>query len=234
MRRIVGAGLVVMLMAACGGDQKSSTTAAPTSTTLSQAQLDDQKAQGIVLTTADVPGYTVETPDPDEANLLPEACFNGNALLLRIGRDDDPRGALSQNFTDSKDASVGSAVTFAETVEEASAAMAILNAPSFPTCFAADFAKELRKQPEFTNVTATTTRLPALAVGDQSVGYRTTVKSRYTGTALTTYFDFVFVRSGRGFAVVDAVASVAGSSGTAFPNAERIRLVTAVANRLAA
>ena len=112
--------------------------------------------------------------------------------------------------------------------------MAILNAPSFPTCFAADFAKELRKQPEFTNVTATTTRLPALAVGDQSVGYRTTVKSRYTGTALTTYSDFVVVRSGRGVAVVDAAASVVGSSGTAFPNAERIRLVTAVANRLAA
>jgi len=46
----------------------------------------------VVLTVADVPGFTMEAPDPDEAGFLPEACFNGNALLLRIGRDDDPKG----------------------------------------------------------------------------------------------------------------------------------------------
>jgi len=183
----------------------------------------------VVLTVADVPGFTMEAPDPDEAGFLPEACFNGNALLLRIGRDDDPRGALSPDFADSQDAIVGSAVTFAETEDEARAAFTVFEAPSFPPCFAADFAKQMDSLPDFSNVTATTTRLPALTVGDQSIGYRTTLKSRYTGIAVTTYSDVVFVRSGRGVAVVDAVAS-----GTAFSNATRIRLATAVAGRLAA
>ena len=236
MRLAAGGVTAAILLVGCGDDESGApapsgtpTTVAPTSTTLSQIQLDDQKAQRIVLTAADVPGFTMETPEPDDSDYLPGACFNGNAVLLRIGRDDDPRGALSPDFTDSQDATVGSAVSFAETEDEARAAFTALSAPSFTTCFGAEFAKELDSQPEFSNVTATVTRLPALAVGDQSIGYRTTVKARYTGVAVTTYFDFVFVRAGRAVAVVDAVAT-----GTPFSNAGRTRLVTAVAGRLAA
>ncbi len=122
-----------MLFVGCGDESGApATTVAPTSTTLSQAQLDDQKAHRIVLTVADVPGFTMEAPDPDEAGFLPATCFNGNALLLRIGRDDDPRGALSPDFADSQDAIVGSAVTFAETEDEARAAFTVLEASSFP------------------------------------------------------------------------------------------------------
>jgi len=219
-----------MILVACGDEEPGApATVAPTSTTLSQVQLDEQKAQGIVLTAADVPGFTMDAPDPDESGYLPEACLNGNALLLRIGRDDDPRGALSPDFSDSEDAVVGSAVTFAETDDEARAAFIPLSAASFPTCFAPDFSKELQKQPGFSNVTSTVTRLPALTVGDQSVGYRTTVKTRYTGVAVTIYFDFVFIRSGRALAVLDVT-----SSATPFSNATRIRLATAVTGRMTA
>ncbi|HUR23104.1 MAG TPA: hypothetical protein VMZ73_04460, partial [Acidimicrobiales bacterium] len=61
----------VLLLGGCGDDtddkeSSTATTAAPaTSTTLSQAQLDKQKAQRINLTAPDLPGYAQDPPDPN-------------------------------------------------------------------------------------------------------------------------------------------------------------------------
>ena len=124
---------------------------------------------------------------------------------------------------------MSSTVSFAETDAEAVASLAAVSGASFPACFSRAFSEELSEQPEFTSVTSTTTRLPAQAVGDQSIGYRVTSKTRYTGVAVTLYSDFVFVRSGR------AVALVATMKATnPFPNSTRIRLVSTVAGRMAA
>jgi hypothetical protein len=236
--RVAAVGVAgAMLLVGCGDDGESAgsgqpaTTAAPTSTTLSQVQLDKQKAQRIILTATDVPEFTMDSPDagPDSGFLPGESCFNNDPLLLRIGRNDDPRGGLSPDVSDSDDGTVSSTATFAETDAEAVASLAALSGASFPACFARAFSEELDKQPDFTSVTSTATRLPAQAVGDQSIGYRVTSKTRYTGVAVTLYSDFVFVRSGR------AVALIATMKATnPFPNSARIRLVNTVTERMAA
>ena len=188
---------------------------------------------GIVLSAADLPGFTQDPPDPtinpNDAILPGNSCHKDNPLLLRLGTDNDPRGVMSPDFSENDDVTVGSAATFAETEEDARAVIAALSAASFPTCFSPAFTAELQKRPEFTNVSTTTARLPAVAAGDQSIGYRSTVKARVSGTAVTLYFDLVFMQKGRGVAMVNATRATAP-----YANAARLRLVDLVAERLAA
>ncbi len=236
-RTTVAAALVaVMLMVACGDDEESSsdTTAPTTSTTLSQIQLDEQKAQRVVLTEADLPGYTIDPADPaDETS--PEglaalnACGNNDPLFVQLDKDDDPRGATSPSFSKGDTITVGSSVTFGDNEDQAKATMTAVSAAPFPTCLSRALTAELRRDPAWTNVTVSTTKLPAVTAGDQAVGYRSTVRARVGGTAVTFYADTIFIRSGRAIASVD-VSSV----GAVFPEAERTRLVTAVAGRMAA
>ena len=225
-----------MLMVGCGDDEESSsgTTVAPTTTTLSQIQLDEQKAQRVVLTEADLPGYTIDPPDPDD-EITPEdlaalnACGNNDPLFVQLDKDDDPRGATSASFSKGDTITAGSSVTFGENEDQAKATMTAVSAASYPTCLSRALTAQLRRNPGFTNVTVSTTKLPALTAGDQSVGYRNTARFRAGGTAVTFYADTVFIRSGRAVASVD-VSSV----GTPFPEAERTRLATTVAGRMAA
>lgn len=236
--RGLAVGLVsVMALVACGGDEDDSsspaTTAPTTSTTLSQMQLDEQKAQRVVLSTADLPGYTQDPPDP--ANVTsPEgvaalnACGNNDPLFLQLDNEADPRGATSPTFSKG-DTTVSSSVTFGDKEDQAKATMTAVNAASFPGCMARADAAELRRDRDYTNVTVSTTKLPALTAGDQAVAYRSTARFRVGGTAVTAYVDFVFIRSGRAVSVIDLF-----SVGTPPPEAERLRLATVVAGRMAA
>jgi hypothetical protein len=233
--RVAGMAAAV-LFTGCGEGESAApaTTVAPaTTTTLSQVDLDRQKAQRIVLTAADVPGFTADPPDPvDGSDTLEEQaapCFNNNRLLVRVGQPSDSRGAASPDFSKGRDIGVGSGVTFAATEDEARSALADIGAASFPACFSKVLSDDLQGAPGVTNVSATTTRLPALAVGDQSVGYRSVLKARSSGTSVTLNFDFTFIRSGRAVAILDAF-----STGAPFPTAERSRLATLLAGRMAA
>lgn len=233
----VAAGMAAaLLLMGCGDGEPASpaTTVAPaTTTTLSQVELDRQKAQRIVLTAADLPGFTPDPPDPIEGSdrLEEEAapCFNNNRLIVRVGQASDQRGASSPDFRKGDGMSVGSGVTFADTEDEARAALTDIGAASFPACFSRVLTADLQGAPGVTNVATTTTRLPAPAVGDQSVGYRSVVKARFNGTAVTFNLDFTFIRTGRAVAVLDDF-----SSGAPFPAAERSRLAMALASRMAA
>jgi hypothetical protein len=227
----------VLLLVACADDEDAaSPTPAPTmatapSATISQVELDKQKAQRAVLTVADVPGFTQDPPDTsDDADFeaAANACFENNEVLVRLGEDHDPRGVSSPHFSMGERLRVGSGVTFAETEDQARAAIASLTGPSFAGCFGNALAAQLRKQPGVSDVTATTTRLPDLTVGDQSIGYRTTMHFRTGGRAVTFDGDFTFIRAGRGIAVLSGLAESAASS-----EAERIRLATTIAGRMA-
>lgn len=238
MRSLAVGLMSVTLLVACGdGDDdessQSATTVAPTSTTLSQIQLDKQHAQRIVLTAADVPDYTTDPPEPDD-ELSPEgeaafnACADNNPLLLQDSADDQ-RGAESADFSKGDTITVGSSATLAETEDQARAAMTVLNGAAFSTCFSRALTEELRRDGTFTNVTVTPSKLPALTVGDQSVGYRFLARFRAGGQSLALYADTTFIRTGRALAMLD-ISSV----GSAFPAAERSRLATAMAGRMAA
>ena len=68
-------------------------------------------------------------------------------------------------------------MTFAETGEIARSAMNDISAPAFAGCFDNALAKLLEADPEAAGVTVkvSTTQLPAQALGDQSVGYRSVI-----------------------------------------------------------
>lgn len=231
-------GLVAALaLGACGDDNdsaSSTTTVAPaTTTTLSQVQLDEQKAQRIVLTAADLPGYTQDPPDSSadspEFEAAANACVNNNPLIVALGTDADPRGAVSPDFSKGDTVTVTSSVTFGDTEDAARSVMADLNAASFPACFSRAFTTELRKDTTNSNVSATTTKLPAISVGDQSVGYRTVARFRTQGTNVVLNIDFTFVRVGRAFGSIQDLQAQ-----SVFPEAERLRLANALAGRMAA
>jgi hypothetical protein len=192
------------LLAGCGDDGESSsstTTMAPTTpTTLSQQQLDKQKAQRIVLTAADVPGFTLDPADPSddspELDAAVNACLNNNPLLVQLGSEGDPRGVDGDDFRKGETQRVSSSVTFADNDDQAKAAFNDLGAASFTDCFSRALTTRFRNDPEFTNVSVTTSRLPALTVGDQSLGFRNVMRARVAGTSVTLNFDFTFLRVG--------------------------------------
>lgn len=224
------------LLAACGDDKDSSsstTTLATTTTTLSQIQLDRQKADRVVLAAADVPGFSQDPPEPEEDtpefDAAANACVGNNPLLVQLGEAGDPRGVNGPDFSKGDEQMVSASVTFAETEEQAIAAITAASATTFPTCFARAFTAEIRRDPTFTNPSVTTTKLPSLTVGNQSVGYRSTLRARVEGQTVTLYFDFTFIRAGRGVAVLED-----GGFGSPFPEAERVRLATLLAQRMAA
>ena len=239
--RAAALGLVAALfLAGCGDDgdddggSSSQTTVAPTtSTTLSQAQLDQAKATRVVLTVADLPGYTMDAPDPADTSTLgtdAAECINNDPVLSQLGDDPDPRGVLGADYSKGEEITVGSSVTFADTEDQARAAFTALSAASFPACFARIFASELRTQdPTFTSVNVNTTRLPAITVGDQSAGFRSVARITSSGVAVTLNVDLTFIRVGRAVAELDTI-----TLGTQFPAAERLRLATALAGRMAA
>ncbi|MDQ4069100.1 MAG: hypothetical protein M3203_06475 [Actinomycetota bacterium] len=236
-RRALAACLAgTVLVVACNGDESSApTTTAPAgpTTTISQVEGDRQKAQRAVLTPADLPGFSQDAPgthvDDTELEAAANACFGYNPLLVRLGEADDPRGAASPHFRRGEVLTLGSGVTFAETEDEARAAITALSAEGFERCFSDALGARLRNNPMFADVDVTTARLPNVAVGDESTGYRSTVGVQVSGQAVTIYSDFTFVRVGRGVAVLSGFAI-----GAPFPEAERNRLVTAITGRMAA
>jgi len=230
---------VILVLGGCGDDKDSAssatTTVAPaTTTTLSQAQLDKQKAQRIVFTAPDLPGYSQDPPDPSSANSAEfesaaNVCVNNNPVIVALRSDNDPRGAVSPDFSKGEGITVSSTVTFAETEDQARTALADVSVAPFPACFSKALTAELRKDPTYSNVSVTTTKLPEIKAVDQSVGYLAVAKFRTEGTNVTANFGFTFRRVGRGVASIDDLSVT-----TAFPAAERLRLATLIAGRMAA
>ncbi len=230
----VGIAAATLLMGCADDKPSASPTSAPTTaTTVSQVEADRQKAQRVVLTVADVPGFTEDARDPgdDSADLeaAANACVNNHPLLVRLGEHDDARGASSRDFSKGDTVGINNDVTFGESEDEARSALAALSAPTFAACFSNALAAELRKDATLSNVSVTTSKLASLAVGDESVGYRSVARARARGTTLTFTFDFTFIRSGRGFAVLSDFAV-----NSTFPEADRTRLATTLAARMAA
>ena len=242
---VLGAGAVLLALAlGGGGDNDSSsptTTGAPAITTPTTVTVlsDRARAERMLLTPADAPGFEVEPPDEDDSAPVLGACANGNAVVDRlVGKD--PNGAR-QVLAGAEDTMLSTVVTFGGSVDEARTAMDAIRAPAYGSCVSREVDKAFTLMltalaPLMTgddtpvNVQVTMAPLPALPLADESVAHRATIRATAGGrSVLRMYLDFTYIRSGRTVGLF-----LTSAQNTPFNDSERARLATTLAGRLAA
>ena len=237
------------------------TTPTPTTTgTGSSVDADAQRAPKLLLSAADVPGFTAEPPDPysDSASFFEGFQCTNDPVFYSLGASDDPTGASSPIFSQGAlvpspegnraQRTVASAVTFAASPDKARSAMASLKVASFADCFSRAYKDYLADDAALSDVSVSTSPLPVLGVGDESVGYQALVRSRLTplgrqlssamggekirmdpaGSEMKMYLDVTVIRSGRALVLLQDI-----SMGTPFAEVERARLASVIAARMA-
>lgn len=194
----------------------------------SRAELDGRWAASMLLTADDLPGSTVLSSVPvDGAGTFAAAAGPCAPEDLLIVGHDARRGAATALVRHDPSVTVSSSAAIGQTEAEARSAMAALNAPAFQSCFAGEIRRALLSQARFETVTVSTTALPAMAVGDDAAGYRSTVEAAGEGGTVQVYVDYVFIRSSRALAVLFDLALE-----TPLPDDERVRLASAMADRM--
>ncbi|HEV3401074.1 MAG TPA: hypothetical protein VG078_04560 [Acidimicrobiales bacterium] len=210
------AAAALLLVAACGGGSD-----------IPSAAEDEAAAQKVVLSSADLPGYTQEPLDPDESSSAIDRCVANNPLL---SVEDNPRGVSGADFTkDDKNVQVQSGAMFAEKEADARKAFSDIQAALSSQCLKDEMRKTLEEavDPGVVVRTVSAQTLPAPGGTDQSVASRVTVPLESEDERLTVYADLTFLRQGRGLAGVFTL-----QAGSPFPDAERTRLGEVVGDRL--
>jgi hypothetical protein len=230
MRKILVLALLV-LVPACGGDdsESSETTTAPT-TARATAEVDKARAGRIVLTGADLPGYTedVSAEDDPEADRVFAACVQ-NDPVLTAEPGTNPRSVDGSDFDKSDAQSVSSSATIAETEDQARAAMGRLREQGVLDCLGTSFRDELRDTlgSEATLRSVDIDELQVAAVGDESVGLRLVATVAVQGETVRVTSDITAIRRERAvaFLLTNGINSV-------FPQAERTELANKMAGRM--
>ena len=202
---------------ACGGSE------APT------AAEDKAMAERIVLTSADLPGFT---PEPDEADDDDSGgsfkdCIKDNPLLTA---DNKPRSAEGVDFTrDDGDLRVQSGAFVAEKEAEARTAFADIASALSAPCLREGLARTIREgaDPGLIVRDITAEPLPELDVADDYAATRLTVPLEAGRERVSLYVDMTFVREGRILAGVFTLGA-----GAPFSDSERTRLVKLVGERV--
>ncbi len=204
--------------AACGS--RSSKPAAPA---------DKVKAERIVLTSADLPGFTAEPDnksDKSAANPL-DACLKNNPLLTD---DEKPRGASGTDFSkDDGNMHVSSGAVLAETEAEARQAFSDLKGALLGQCVKDGLQASIEDgaDPGLKVGEVSAASLSTAKVADEVVASRLTVPLEADGQELSVFVDLTILRQGRVFAGVYETAS-----GAPFSDAERARLASLVGERM--
>lgn len=241
MRKVLVLLTTLALLAGCGGDDdsessesKTDSTTAP-ATTRPTAEQDKQRAGRIVLTAADLPGYTEDTSsdddDDDEVDRAFAACVQ-NDPVLTAQEPADPRTVEGKDFEKSAEQQlVSSKASIAETAEQAQAALAQLRNQTVLNCLERAFRPELQKSLDAGDTlnSLNVTTLPVASVGDESVGFRIAATVTTSGQRVPITFDFTIIRRERAVAFLLTTA-VARS----FSNSERDALASKMADRMAA
>lgn len=216
-RTLTGAAAAVLLVvAACGGGSD-----------LPPAAEDEAAARKVVLSAADLPGYTQEPADPEDRSSAIDKCVANNPLL---NVEDNPRGASGPDFTkDDDNVQVQSGALFAEKDADAQKAFSDIQAALSSQCLKDEMRNTLEEavNPGVVVGTVSADMLPAPGGTDQSVAARLTVPLESQDEQLTVYADLTFLREGRGLAGVFTL-----QAGAPFPDAERTRLADVVGERL--
>ena len=214
-RRItVAVAALVLLGSACSG------TKTPT------AAEDEETARRIVLTSADLPGFSQE-PDVDDDGSAPmDRCVNDNPLLV----GENPRGVDGADFTkDDGDLRVQSGAVLAVKPAEAAKAFSDLTAALSSQCLKDairdTFTRGAQRGVVVRDVSSSP--LPKPDVPAEAAASRLAVSLERGRERTTVHVDMTALRSGR---VVGGVFTF--SMAKPFPDDERVRLTRLVADRM--
>ena len=215
VRTVIVAIVAALLGAACGG--------ADTPT----AAEDKAMAERIVLTAADLPGFTMEPEETDtDAATGFEDCVD-NPLL---GGEDNPRSVDGADFTqDDGDLRVRSGAFVAAKVDEARSAFSDIAAALPGQCLKEGLARAIRDGADrgLTVRDITAAPLPKVEGAEDYAATRLTVPIEVGRQRVSLYVDMTFLRKGRVLAGVFTFRS-----GAPFLDSERTRLVDLVGERL--
>ncbi len=234
MRKILALVAAVALLVGCGGGDDDSAppegTAAPAATPTPEQ--DRERAGRIVLTAADLPGYT-ESTSPEEDDEEIDRAFAGcvqNDPVLTAEEPTDPRTVEGKDFDKSEEQSVSSKATIAETEEQAQAALTQLRNQTVLECLEGAVRRELGASlgPEVTLQSINVSALPVATVGDETVGIRIAATLAAQGQTARVTSDVTVMRRGRAVAFLST-----NGVGTPFSNSERDALAQRMAERMA-
>ncbi|HEX2042016.1 MAG TPA: hypothetical protein VHF24_05195 [Acidimicrobiales bacterium] len=233
MRKFLVLATALVLLVGCGGDDSESSqpTTAPTSAQPTPEQ-DKARAGRIVLTAADLPGYT-EDPDSDEddddeTERVLGGCVQ-NDPVLTADEPESPRTVEGKEFNKGETQSVSSTATIAETQEQAEAALAQLRNQTVLNCLESGARRELAGSvgPGATVQAVSVSSLPVPTVGDEAVGLRIEATITAQGQTVRVTTDVTAVRRERAVAFL----STTGVRNPFSPS-ERQALATRMADRM--
>jgi hypothetical protein len=214
LTRVVAAAL--LSASACGGSE------APT------AAEDKAMAERIVLTSADLPGFTQEPDDDnDDAGGSFKDCVKDNPLLTA---DNKPRSVDGADFSrDDGDVRVHSGAFVAAKADEARTAFSDIASALSSPCLRDGLARTIKDgaDPGLVVREITAEPLPKLELADDYAASRLTVPIEAGRERVSLYVDMTFLRKGRILAGVFTFRA-----GAPFSDAERTRLVTLVGERV--
>jgi len=212
------AAVVLLAGAACGGG-----SSAPT------AVEDKSKAERIVLTSADLPGYTAQAADPgDKESSSIDDCIADNSPLF--GVEDNPRGVEGGDYTkDDGNLRVQSGAAIAEKEADAKKAFADVKDAFGGQCIKDGLKTNITEgaDPGLKVGDVFTSPLPPFKDTDDSEAIRITVPLEAGGERVSVFVDMTILRQGRTLAAVFTF-----QTGAPFPDADRTRLVSLVADRM--
>lgn len=212
-------GLVLLLSmgaAACGGGGEEE---------VPPVAEDKARAERMVLTAADVPGYTQDPADDEDDDDALDKCVANNPTLIA---EPKPRGAEGPDFSkEEEELQVGSGVFFAETEAEARKAFRDLEAGMGSQCFKDGLKEAIEEDGDVVVENIKTSSLSELRGVDESEGVRVDIDATADGESVGAYVDLVFVRHGRALGGI-----FASGTGSPFPEGERDRLANLLARRV--
>ncbi|MGI9022272.1 MAG: hypothetical protein ACR2HV_03350 [Acidimicrobiales bacterium] len=209
------AAALLLIGAACGGGGGSKT---PT------VAEDRATAERIVLTKADLPGFTEDATDDTSSGL--DKCFGRSQLP---GAKDNPRGVNGTDYTkDRGTLRVQSSAGIAEKEVEATQMFSDFEAALSSQCLKDALKANVEAStPGLRAGEVTSAPLPDPGVTDDSVATRLTIPISVDGERLSLVVDIMFLRQGRALATFSTLGQ-----DTPFPEAERTRLVALVGERM--
>ena len=184
------AALSLILFAGCGSDSDKTTTTMPTTTTAPDPRVDKDRAQKIVLTSADMPGGFTQSSEAKEAATDAEA----HALNQCVGiKDDATLSTIDWDGAsfDKGNNSIGSNVRMMKSAADARSDLEAVKSEKARNCIRDYFEKIMKAEiGQTANLTTTVVNLDKLQSPD-TAAIRVKGNFEVNGSTAAAYFDFI-------------------------------------------